>query len=38
MEITNFKDMYVAELQELVSLEGQLAEALLRMAQVASHL
>jgi hypothetical protein len=30
MEISNFKDMYLAELQELVSVEGQLADALLR--------
>jgi ferritin-like metal-binding protein YciE len=37
MEITNFKDMYIAELQELVSVEDQLAEGLLRMAGVASH-
>src|SRR5579884_1191054 len=37
MEITNFKDMYIAELQELVSVEQQLGEALLQMASVASH-
>jgi len=37
MEISNFKDMYIAELQELVSVEDQLAEALLRMAGAASH-
>jgi len=37
MEINTFRDMYVAELQELVSVEEQLAETLLRMAQVASH-
>ncbi len=37
MEIRNFKDMYLAELQELVSVERQLAEALLRMAAAASH-
>jgi ferritin-like metal-binding protein YciE len=37
MEIDNFKDMYVAELQELVSVEGQLADALLRMAGAATH-
>jgi ferritin-like metal-binding protein YciE len=37
MEISSFKDMYIAELQELTSLEGQLGEALLRMAEVASH-
>ena len=37
MQITSFKDMYIAELQELRSLEEQLAEALLRLAQMASH-
>jgi ferritin-like metal-binding protein YciE len=37
MEISNFKEMYIAELQELVSMEEQLAEALLRMAAAASH-
>ncbi len=37
MEINNFKDMYLAELQELVSVEEQLADALLRMAAAASH-
>jgi ferritin-like metal-binding protein YciE len=37
MEIINFKDMFLAELQELVSVEGQLADALLRMAGAASH-
>jgi len=37
MEISNFKDMYLAELQELVSVEGQLSDALLRMAGAASH-
>ena len=37
MEISNFKDMYLAELQELVSVEEQLSEALLRMAAAASH-
>src|SRR6266496_4305861 len=37
MEISNFKDMYLAELQELVSVEDQLAETLLRMAAAASH-
>jgi ferritin-like metal-binding protein YciE len=29
--------MYIAELQELMNLEGQLANALIRMAEVASH-
>jgi ferritin-like metal-binding protein YciE len=37
MEITNFNDMYLSELQELASVEGQLADSLLRMAEVASH-
>ena len=37
MKITNFKDMYIAELQEMVSMEGQLADELPRMAEVATH-
>lgn len=37
MQITSFKDMYVAELQEIVSMEKQLAETLLHMAEVASN-
>ena len=37
MQITTFKDMYIAELQELRNLEGQLGEAQLRMAETASH-
>jgi ferritin-like metal-binding protein YciE len=37
MEISRFEDMYIAELQELASLEGQLEEALLQMANMASH-
>ena len=37
MNITNFKDMYIVELQELASVETQLTECLLRMANVASH-
>lgn len=37
MQIATFKDMYIAELQELRSLEAQLADALPRMAEVASH-
>ena len=37
MQITSFKDMYIAEPQELTNLEGQLGEALRRMAAVASH-
>jgi ferritin-like metal-binding protein YciE len=37
MQLTSFEDMYIAELQELVSVEEQLTDALLRMAQMASH-
>ena len=37
MQIKSFKDMYLAELQELMSVEAQLAEALPRMAEAASH-
>jgi ferritin-like metal-binding protein YciE len=37
LEIRNFRDMYLAELQELSSVERQLADALLRMAGAASH-
>jgi ferritin-like metal-binding protein YciE len=37
MEISNFRDMFLAELQELVSVEAQLADAFLRMAGAASH-
>ncbi|MCC8943207.1 DUF892 family protein [Bradyrhizobium sp. Arg68] len=37
MKITSFKDMYIAELQELVSVESQLATALSRMAEIATH-
>jgi ferritin-like metal-binding protein YciE len=37
MEISAFKDMFLAELQELVDVEAQLADALLRMAGAASH-
>jgi ferritin-like metal-binding protein YciE len=37
MEITSLKDMYIAELQELASVERQLDEALMRMAELASH-
>ena len=37
MQITSFKDMYVAELQELASMEKQIAEALLHMFRVASN-
>jgi ferritin-like metal-binding protein YciE len=38
MQITSFKDMYIAELQELDSMEAQLADALHQMADTASHL
>jgi len=37
MEISSFMDMYVAELQELTSVEEQLADSLLRLAEMASH-
>jgi ferritin-like metal-binding protein YciE len=37
MKINNFKDMYIAELQELASVESQLSDALLRMAGAAAH-
>jgi ferritin-like metal-binding protein YciE len=37
MEISTFKDMFLAELQELADVETQLADALLRMAGAASH-
>ncbi len=37
MQIATFKDMYIAELQELRSLEAQLADVLLRLAEMASH-
>jgi len=37
MQITTFKGMYLAELQELVSMESQLADAMFRMAQAAMH-
>jgi len=37
MKITTFKDMYIAELQELFSVEVQLSEFLLEMAEVASN-
>ncbi len=37
MQITSFTDMYIAELQELASMERQMGEALLRMSGVASH-
>lgn len=37
MQITTFKDMYIAELQELASMEKQIGEALLIMSGAASH-
>lgn len=37
MQITSFKDMYTAELQELRSLEVQLDEMLLRLTEMATH-
>ncbi len=36
IQIATFRDMYIAELQELVSVEHQLAQSLPRMAEVAS--
>ena len=37
MEISKFKELFLAELQELLSAEQQLSEVLLRMAGAASH-
>jgi ferritin-like metal-binding protein YciE len=37
MQIKTFKDMYIAELQELVRMENQLDIALKRMAEATSH-
>jgi ferritin-like metal-binding protein YciE len=37
MNVDSFRDMYIAELQELRSVEEQLIEALPRMAEMASH-
>jgi len=37
MQITSFKDMYIAELQELVSMEDQLADLLQLSAEIAAH-
>lgn len=37
MQIRNFEEMYIAELQELVSVEQQMENALLRMAGASSH-
>jgi ferritin-like metal-binding protein YciE len=37
MQITNFKDLYIAELQEMRRFEWQLGEAFVRMAEAASN-
>jgi ferritin-like metal-binding protein YciE len=37
MNVDNFREMYIAELQELRSVEAQLVEALPKMADMASH-
>jgi ferritin-like metal-binding protein YciE len=37
MQIGNFREMYVAELQELFSVEDQLARCLPGMAEIAAH-
>jgi ferritin-like metal-binding protein YciE len=37
MEISNFREMFLAELQELVSTEEQLSDVLLRLAGAATH-
>lgn len=37
MQINSFKDLFLAELQELLSAEMQLADALLRLAGAATH-
>ena len=37
MQIKNFKDMYIAELQELANMESQIDIALKRMAAASSH-
>jgi ferritin-like metal-binding protein YciE len=37
MTINSLRDLYIAELQEIRSVEGQLVEALPRMADVAGH-
>lgn len=37
MQINTFKDLYLSEVQELVSAQHQISEARLRMAEVASH-
>jgi ferritin-like metal-binding protein YciE len=37
MNVTSLRDLYIAELQEIRSVEGQLIEALPRMADVSGH-
>lgn len=37
MQINSFKEMYVAELQELFSVESQLDETQSRLADLATH-
>ncbi|WP_457090387.1 DUF892 family protein [Microvirga sp. P5_D2] len=37
MNITSLRDLYIAELQEIRSVEEQLVEALPKMADVAGH-
>jgi len=37
MNVDNFREMYIAELQELRSVEAQLVEALPKMADMAGH-
>ena len=37
MQIKNFKDMYIAELQELANMESQIDIVLKRMADASSH-
>jgi ferritin-like metal-binding protein YciE len=37
MKVDSFRDMYIAELQELRSVEAQLIEALPKMADMAGH-
>jgi ferritin-like metal-binding protein YciE len=37
MNVTSLRDLYIAELQEIHSVEGQLIEALPRMAGVSGH-
>ena len=37
MNVTDFRQMYVTEIQELRSVEAQLVDALPKMAEVANH-